>query len=71
MSDPNTFDTTLHTAVSRYVETATKLRGAVPKHLQADVQRMITAVRRQQFADAVSARSNIDAYARANCKTST
>jgi hypothetical protein len=71
VSDPNTFDATLETAVSRYVETATKLRGAVPKHLQPDVQRMISAVRRKQFADAVSARTDIDDYAHAHCKTTT
>jgi glutamine synthetase type III len=71
VSDPNTFADTLQAATTRYVETATKLRDAMPKHLQGDVQQMITAVRRERFADAVNARTKIDAYARANCKTTT
>jgi|1185.fasta_scaffold709739_2 hypothetical protein len=71
ISDPNTFDATLQSAVTQYVATATKLRVAVPGHLQGDVERMIAAARRQRFADAVRARTNIDRYARAHCKTST
>ena len=71
VSDPTAFDATLRSAVRKYVRTANRLRDAVPKHLQRDVERMIAAVQQQRFADAVSQRAAIDAYARSTCKTST
>jgi hypothetical protein len=71
VSDPTAFDTTLRAAVTKYVDTATRLRTAVPKHLRGDVDGMIAAVRHQRFADAVSERAAIDSYARSTCKTST
>ena len=71
VSDPTAFDATLRSAVRTYVYTANKLRDAVPKQLQGDVERMIAAVRRRRFADAVTERAAVDTYARSTCKTST
>jgi hypothetical protein len=69
VSDPAAFQATLQAAAKRYVRTAQKLRAALPARLAADVDRMISAVRANRFSDADSARADIDAYARANCKT--
>ena len=67
VSDPEAFETTLHTAVKSYVRTAQELRAAVPARLTTDVDRMIAAVRDNKFSDADSARADIDAYARTTC----
>ena len=69
VSDPTAFDATFRAAVTKYVDTAHKLRDAVPKHLRGDVERMIAAVREQRFADAVRERAAIDSFARTTCKT--
>jgi outer membrane murein-binding lipoprotein Lpp len=69
VSDPDTFDATLRSAVVSYVHTAKRLRTAVPARLRADVDRMISAAQAHRFSDAESARSDIDAYARSVCKS--
>jgi hypothetical protein len=71
VSDPTAFNATLEAAVTKYVSTANKLRTAVPEHLRGDVERMISAVQQERFADAVSERAAIDRYARSTCKTTT
>ena len=67
VADPDAFDATMHEATKAYVRTAEKLRDAVPENLKVDVDRMIAAAQQQRFADANTARSRIDAYARAHC----
>ena len=67
VSDPTAFQATLQSAVKTYLRTARQLRVAVPARLTADVDRMIAAARDDKFADADSARTDIDAYARATC----
>jgi hypothetical protein len=69
VSDPDTFDATLRSAVVSYVRTAQRLRSAVPARLRVDVDRMISAAQAHRFSDADSARSDIDAYARSVCKS--
>ena len=68
VSDPVAFESTLDTAVSAYVRTARRLRSTVPVRLRADVDRMIAAAQQRRFADATSARNDIDDYAHSNCK---
>jgi hypothetical protein len=67
VSDPDAFAATMRDATKAYLSTAQKLRDAVPENLKVDVDRMITAAEKQHFDDATSARSRVDAYARANC----
>jgi hypothetical protein len=69
VSDPAAFDKTLAAAVGRYVQTAQRLREAVPERLRPQVTLMIAAVERRDFTGATAARAKIDAYANANCKT--
>ena len=69
VSDPTTFQATLQRAAKAYMRTAQQLRVAVPARLTADVDRMIAAVRENKFAEADSARADIDAYARSTCGT--
>jgi hypothetical protein len=68
VADPDAFDAALRDATKQYVQTANKLRAAVPANLKGDVERMITAARERRFADATTARTRIDTYARENCK---
>jgi len=67
VSDPASFDRTLRAATAHYVETARKLRKAVPGGLRADVDRLIAAVEQRRFADATNARAHLDDYARIAC----
>jgi len=69
VSDPDAFEATMRDATKAYLSTARKLRDAVPENLKADVDRMITAAERRRFADAATARSHVDAYARSACRT--
>jgi hypothetical protein len=70
VSDPTAFDATLRDAIAKYVRTAKQLRAAVPSRLRDDVERMIAAAQQHRFADATSARANLDSYARSECKAS-
>ena len=67
VTDPEAFDTTLRAAVTDYVRMAKRLRTAVPLRLRADVERILAAAEQHRFADASSARDDIDAYARDKC----
>ena len=69
VADPAAFDAALNNAVSRYVHVAERLRASVPVRLRPDVDRMIAAARRRRFSDAEAARSQIDDYAQAVCKS--
>ena len=68
MADPAAFERTLSDAIAKYVDTARKLRDAVPAALRADVDRMIGAAEHHRFSDADAARARIDRYARSVCK---
>jgi hypothetical protein len=67
VSDPAAFDATLRDATEQYVKTANELRDAVPENLRGDVEQMITAAEKRRFADATTARTRVDEYARKNC----
>jgi hypothetical protein len=67
VADPVKFDTTLHSAVTEYVRTAQRLRPVVPLGLRGDVDRIVAAAEQYRFADAASARADLDKYARAKC----
>ena len=67
VSDPVKFDATLRSAVAKYVRTAQRLRAVVPLGLRGDVERIVAAAQQYRFADAISARADIDKYARAKC----
>jgi hypothetical protein len=69
VSDPVKFNATLHTAVDKYVRTAQQLRAVVPLGLRGDVERLVAAAQQYRFADATSARADIDKYARAKCSS--
>lgn len=69
VSDPAAFERTLSDAIAKYVDTARRLRDAVPAARRADVDRMIAAAERRRFSDALGARARIDRYARSVCKT--
>jgi hypothetical protein len=70
VSDPDEFEATLQAAVATYLQTAKRLQAAVPARLQADVKRMIVAVRAHHFSEGERAGSEIDDYARSTCKSS-
>jgi len=67
VADPAKFNATLHTAVAEYVRTARRLRSAVPLRLRGDVERILAAAEQYRFADAMSARADIDSYERSKC----
>ena len=67
VGDPAKFNATLHSAVKEYVQTARRLRGAVPLGLQADVERVLAAAQQYRFTDATTARANIQKYERTKC----
>jgi hypothetical protein len=69
VADPDEFEMTLHAAVTSYLRTARRLQAVVPARLRADVERMIFAVRTDHFSDAERARSDVDDYERATCKS--
>jgi hypothetical protein len=69
VSDPAAFDRTLRAAVVRYVNTARRLREAVPEDLRPQVTLIIAAVEQHDFNGASAARAKLDNYASANCKT--
>ena len=71
IGDPAKFDTTLHTAVSQYVDIAHQLRNAVPARLRPDVDQLEAAAQQYKFDDADAARAAIDEYARSTCRSGT
>lgn len=70
IADPAAFNTTLRTAVDKYVRITSRLRVAVPSRLRADVDRLTAAAQQYRFDDATSARAVIDNYARSTCGAS-
>jgi hypothetical protein len=67
IADPAKFDATLHAAVDRYVRTAQRLQSTVPVRLRSDVERLVAAAQQYRFEDAMTARSALDRYERAEC----
>jgi hypothetical protein len=67
VADPAKFDTTLRSAVDRFVFTAQRLRSSLPLRLRGDVERLVAAAQQYRFDDATTARAALNSYERAKC----
>jgi hypothetical protein len=65
--DPDTFDTTLQTAVNDYVSNVRQLRAIAPTDLSSSLQRVEADVQQLRFDEAVTDRAPLDAYAARTC----
>ena len=67
ISDPDAFNKTLNTAVTKYVDTVRQLKAVTPATLQSDLDRLTAAVDQERFSDATDARASLDEYALTAC----